>query len=53
VALTIGLGPHMILVQLRNVADRRAYGSGYTDGATAYYYVLAGRNLITTARLRF
>lgn len=53
VALTLGLGPHVILVQLRNVADRQAYGSGYTDGATAYYYVLARRNFIATARLRF
>ena len=53
VALTMGLGPHMILVQLRNVADRRAYGSGYTDGSTSYFYVLARRNLIATARLRF
>ncbi|MGH7713647.1 MAG: TonB-dependent receptor domain-containing protein, partial [Gemmatimonadaceae bacterium] len=50
-ALAFGVGAHSILVQLRNVADRRTYTSGYTDGTTSYYYVLAGRNLIVTARL--
>lgn len=51
--LTIGIGPHAVLVQLRNLTDRRAYASGYTDGVSSFYYVQAARNLIATARLRF
>ncbi len=51
--LTLDLGRHAILVQLRNLSNRRAYSAGYTDGATSFYYVQAGRNLIATARLRF
>ncbi len=52
-AVTLGVGPHAMLLQLRNVADRRAYSAGYTDGTTSYFYVIARRNLIATARLRF
>ncbi len=51
--LTLDLGRHAVLVQLRNLTDRRAYSAGYTDGSTSFYYVQAGRNLIATARLRF
>lgn len=41
------------LLQARNLANARAYASGYTDGVTSYYYVLAGRNLHLTMRLAF
>ncbi|MGQ0640204.1 MAG: TonB-dependent receptor [Gemmatimonadaceae bacterium] len=50
-ALVFDIGAHAILVQVRNVTDRLTYTSGYTDGTTSYYYVLAGRNLIATVRL--
>jgi outer membrane receptor protein involved in Fe transport len=52
-ALAMDLGRHTVLVQLRNLTDRRAYAAGYTDGSASFYYVQAGRNLIATARLRF
>lgn len=51
--LTMDFGAHSLLLQLRNLGDRRAYAAGYTDGSTSFYYVEAGRNLIATARLRF
>jgi hypothetical protein len=51
--LTMDFGAHSVLVQLRNLSDRRAYAAGYSDGSTSFYYVEAGRNLIATARLRF
>ena len=51
-ALDVGLGPHGLLVHVRNVGNRRTYTSGYTDGTTSYFYVLAGRNIIVTARFR-
>jgi len=51
--LTMDLGRHTVLVQLRNLTDRRAYAAGYTDGSASFYYVQAGLNLIATARLRF
>jgi hypothetical protein len=47
----LGFGAHALLLQVRNVADRLTYTSGYTDGTAPYYYVLAGRNFIVTARL--
>jgi iron complex outermembrane receptor protein len=50
-ALAYEIGAHALLLQLRNVTDRRTYTSGYTDGTTRYFYVLAGRNLIATLRL--
>jgi hypothetical protein len=50
-ALAYEIGEHALLLQLRNVTDRRTYTSGYTDGTTRYFYVLAGRNLIATLRL--
>lgn len=51
--LTIGAGAHSILLQVRNLTNRRAYASGYTDGTTSFFYVQAARNFIATARLRF
>jgi iron complex outermembrane receptor protein len=42
-----------MLAQLRNVADRRAYLSGYTDGVTSYYYLQAPRNFLVTMTLGF
>ncbi len=50
-SLAYEIGAHAILLQMRNVTDRRTYTSGYTDGTARYFYVLAGRNVIATVRL--
>lgn len=47
----VTLGAHSLLVQVRNLTNRRTYSSGYTDGTTSYYYVQARRNFVVTARL--
>jgi iron complex outermembrane receptor protein len=59
---TLHAGRASVLVQLRNVFDRRVYTGGYpgpaangTDPAAMepYYYTLAGRNLTVNARIGF
>jgi len=50
-AVQLRLGAHALLLQVRNLADRLTYTSGYTDGTTSYYYVLAGRNAMATMKL--
>ncbi|NUP72135.1 MAG: TonB-dependent receptor plug domain-containing protein [Gemmatimonadaceae bacterium] len=60
--LTLRAGRAAVLVQLRNVFDRRVYTSGYPGPAVnstdpnamePYYYTLAARNLTVNARLGF
>ena len=59
--LTLRAGRHSVLVQLRNVLDRRVYTGGYPgpaasgdpDAMEPYYYTLAPRNLSVNARLTF
>lgn len=60
--ITLRLARHSVLVQLRNVFDRRVYTGGYPgpamEGADRaamepYYYTLAPRNLTVNARLVF
>ena len=59
--LTVRAGRHSVLVQLRNVLDRRIYTGGYpgpaVNGASGemepYYYTLAPRNLTVNARIIF
>jgi outer membrane receptor protein involved in Fe transport len=60
--LTLRAGQQSILVELRNVLDRRVYTGGYPGLAAnaadpgamePYYYTLAPRNLIINARLAF
>jgi iron complex outermembrane receptor protein len=59
---TLRIAQQSVLVQLRNVFDRRVYTGGYpgpavgsTDPAAMepYYYTLAPRNLTVNARLAF
>ena len=47
------IGRTALLSQLRNVADSRAYLSGYTDFATSYYYLQAPRNFLVTMTVSF
>lgn len=59
--LTFRAGRHSLLVQLRNVLDRRIYTGGYPgpaasgepDAMEPYYYTLAPRNLSVNARIMF
>jgi hypothetical protein len=60
--VTVRAGRNEILVQMRNVFDRRVYTGGYPGPATyssdpsvmePYYYTLAPRNLTVNARLAF
>ena len=60
--LTVRAGGQSILVQVRNLFDRRVYTGGYpgpvpgsTDPAAMepYYYTLAPRNVSVNARLAF
>ena len=59
--LTVRAGRHSVLVQLRNVLDRRVYTGGYPGPAASgdpeamepYYYILAPRNLTVNARIAF
>lgn len=51
--MTWRAGDLTLLTQLRNVTNARVYTGGYSDGTTAYYYVLARRNVIVTARIGF
>lgn len=60
--ITLRVARQSVLVQLRNVFDRRVYTGGYPgpamDGADPsamepYYYTLAPRNLTVNARLAF
>jgi iron complex outermembrane receptor protein len=53
VALDWRIGNVSLLAQARNVGDARVFTGGYTDGQSSSYYVLAGRNLIVTARIGF
>ncbi len=52
-AVTLGTGRRTLVLQLRNVLDRELQTSGYTDGIEPYYYPLAPRNVMITARLGF
>jgi hypothetical protein len=40
-------------LQGNNLADRRIFTGGYTDGTESYYYVMAGRSLFATLELGF
>jgi len=62
VGATLRMGRHSVLVQLRNVLDRRVYTGGYPgpaangedpDAMEPYYYTLAPRNISVNARLSF
>lgn len=52
---TVGwrVGRHELAVHVNNVTDAHAYGSGYDDGSTSYYYVVPPRNVLVTARVAF
>ena len=59
---TLRIREHSVLVQLRNVFDRRVYTGGYPGPAAnsadpsamePYYYTLAPRNLTVNAKLAF
>lgn len=50
----VGVGRYTLLVQGRNLLDRRAYPSGNVSGSgVARYYILAPRHVAVTARLPF
>ncbi|HET7186678.1 MAG TPA: TonB-dependent receptor, partial [Gemmatimonadaceae bacterium] len=60
--VTLRAGRNEVLVQMRNVFDRRVYTGGYPGPAASssdpsvmepYYYTLAPRNLTVNARLAF
>ena len=61
VGATLRAGRHSVLLQVRNVLDRRVYTGGYpgpaangeTDAMEPYYYTLAPRNLTVNARIAF
>jgi iron complex outermembrane receptor protein len=40
-------------LEMQNLADRRAYASGYEQGGERAFYPLAGRNVLLTARIGF
>jgi iron complex outermembrane receptor protein len=59
---TMHVARHSVLVQVRNLFDRRVYTGGYPGAAVnstdpsamePYYYTLAPRNLTVSARLAF
>ncbi|HEX9564525.1 MAG TPA: TonB-dependent receptor [Gemmatimonadaceae bacterium] len=49
--VTINLGAGTLLVQARNVFDRRAYPSGDVSGGVARYFIVAPRSLDVTLSL--
>ena len=50
----VGVGRYSVLVQGRNLLDRRAYPSGNVSGSgVPRYYILAPRHLAVTARVPF
>ena len=59
--VTLRAGSHSVLVQLRNVLDRRVYTGGYPglaatgepDAMEPYYYTMAPRNVSVNARIAF
>lgn len=51
--VTWRVGDLTLLTQLRNLTNARVFTGGYTDGITSYYYILAGRNAIVTAKIGF
>ena len=59
---TVRVARHSVLVQVRNLFDRRVYTGGYpgpsagsndASGVEPYYYSLAPRNVSVNARLSF
>lgn len=51
---TLHLAGHDLLIEGRNLLDRRAYPSGDVSGSgVARYYILAPRNVVATLRLGF
>lgn len=48
-----GLPRTTVSLGIRNVADTRAYGSGYAYDGTRYFYVEAPRSFYVTAALRY
>lgn len=51
-ALRWARGRHDVRLEVNNLLDANAYGGGYTDGTLRYFYPIASRNLMLTARLR-
>ena len=52
---TVGwrIGRSELAVNVNNITGANAYGSGYDDGATSYYYVVPPRNVLVTLRVGF
>jgi outer membrane receptor protein involved in Fe transport len=52
---TVGyrLGRHAIRLQAQNLTDAAAYTSGYSTGATRYFFPVASRALLATVTLSF
>ena len=51
--LELGIARGTLSLGVRNVADTRAYGSGYAYDGTRYFYVEAPRSLYVAAALRY
>jgi hypothetical protein len=49
--LTVALGGRSLLLQGRNLLDRRAYTSGDVSGGVPRYFILAPRSLDLTLRI--
>lgn len=52
---TVGwrIGRSELAVNVNNLTGAKAFGSGYDDGTTSYYYVVPPRNVLVTARIAF
>ena len=42
-----------IVLHANNLLNADAYGSGYTDGSTSYYFVAPPRNVLLTAKMAY
>jgi iron complex outermembrane receptor protein len=50
---SLRLGRHAVRLQAQNLLDAVAYSSGYTDGASRYFFPVATRTLLATMSLTF
>ena len=50
---SVAVGRHALRVQAQNLFNATAYASGYTDGATRYFFPVARRTILATVALLF
>ncbi len=49
----LSFGRHLLRLQMQNLFDTTAYGSGYSDGVTRYLFPVATRTVLATLTIAF